>query len=115
MRDFFTFADIVIKLQIWILSLLFCYFEFIYCNVPQAETIRICADALYSSEHSPALFFWHIFVELMEMDTSSVKFWFGDIVQRQNRGFAMRSPLGLALVYIFVSFDESKLQITFKP
>ena len=33
-------------------------------NIPKAETIQICAEALYSLQHSPAPFSRHIFVEL---------------------------------------------------
>ena len=76
------------------------------------ETIQICADALYSSEHPPAPFPWLIFVELMEMATSSVEFSFNDIMHRQIDGVTIGPPLA----NIFVGYYESKLlQTTSKP
>ena len=79
-------------------------------------TIHICADALYSSEHPPAPFPRQIFVELMEMATSSVEFSCNDIMFRQIDRVAMGSPLGPALANIFVGYYESKLfQTTSKP
>ena len=70
--------------------------------------IQICADALYSSEHPPAPFPRQIFVELMEMATSSVEFSFNDFMHRQIDGDAMGSPLA----NIFVGYYESKLFLT---
>ena len=85
-------------------------------NVSLAETIQICAEALYSSEHSPAPFSRQIFVEVMEMATSSVDFSFNDIMHRHIDRVAMGSSLGPALANIFVDYYESKLvQTISKP
>ena len=107
-----------LKLQSWTLPLSFSALSTfrVYTNVPLAETILICADALYSSEHIPAPFPRQIFVELMEMAASSVEFSFNDVIHRQIDGVAMGSPLGPALANIFVGYYESKLfQTTSKP
>ena len=39
-------------------SVFLCAFDILslFANVPQAETIQICADALYSLEYPPAPF-----------------------------------------------------------
>ena len=99
-------------------SVFLCSFDLLslFTNVPLAETIQICADALYSSEHPPAPFPQQIFVELMEMATSSAEFSLNDIMHCQIDGVAMGSPLGPALAIIFVGYYESKLfQTTSKP
>ena len=85
-------------------------------NLALAETIQICADALYSLEHPPAPFPRQIFVEFMEMTISSVEFSFNDIMHRQIDGVAMGSPLRPALANIFVGYYKSKLfQTASKP
>ena len=117
-RDSFTFADIIKTSNLDPSSVFLCSFDIssLFTNVPLAETIQICADALYSLEHPPAPFPRQIFVELMEMATSSVEFSFNDIMHRQIDGVAMGSPLGPALANIFVGHYESKLfQTTSKP
>ena len=117
-RHSFTFADIIKTSNLDPSSVFLCSFNIscLFTNVPLAETIQICADALYSSEHSPAPFPWQIFVELMEMATSSVEFRFIDIMHRQINGVAMGSPLGPVLANIFVGYYKSKLfQTTSKP
>ena len=85
-------------------------------NIPRVETIQICDEALYSSQHSPAPFPRHIFVELMKMATFSVDFSFDDIMHHQIDKVAKGSPLGPALANIFVGYHKSKLfQTTFQP
>ena len=78
-------------------------------NLVSSETIQICADALYCSEHPPAPFPRQIVVELMEMATSFVELSFDDIIHCQIDGVAGGSPLGLVLANIFVGYSESKL------
>ena len=51
----------------------------------------------------------NIFVELMQLATSSVEFSFNNKMHRQIDGVAMGSPLGPALVNIFVGYQEVKL------
>ena len=114
-RDSFTFADIIKTSNS---SVFLCFFDIssLFTNVPLAETIQICADALYSSEHPPSPFPRQIFIQLMEMATSSVEFSFNDIMHRQIDVVTMGSPLGPALANIFVGYYESKLfQTTSKP
>ena len=45
-------------------------------NVPLAEIIEICADALYNGELTPPPFPGAVFVELMQTATSSIEFSF---------------------------------------
>ena len=114
-RDSFTFADIIKTSNLDPSSVFLCSFDIssLFTNVPLAESIQICADALCSSEHPAAPFPRQIFVELMEMATSCVEFSFNDIMHRQIDGVAMGSPPGRALANIFVGYYESKLfQIT---
>ena len=74
--DSFTFADIIKISNLDPSSVFLCSFDIssLFTNVPPTETIQVCADALYSSKHPPAPFLRQIFVELMEMATSSLEF-----------------------------------------
>ena len=117
-RDSFTFADIIKTSNLDPSSVFLWSFDIssLFTNVPLAETIQICADALYSSENPPAPFPRQIFIELMEMAASSVGFSFNDIMHYQIDEVAMGSPLGPALANIFIGYYESKLfQTTSKP
>ena len=57
-RDSFTFADINKTSNLDPSSVFLCCFDIssLFINVLLAETVQICADALYSAEHSPAPF-----------------------------------------------------------
>ena len=87
-RDSFTFADINKTSNLDPSSVFRWFFDIssLFTNVPLAESIQICADALYSLEPPPAPFPRQIFVKLMEMATSSVEFSFNDIMHRQIDG-----------------------------
>jgi len=71
---------------------------------------KSCADALYNNNVLPQPSFPRdIFVELMQLATSSVEFGFNNNMYRQIDGVAMGSPLGPALANIFVGHQEEKL------
>ena len=58
----------------------------------------------------------NIFVELMQLATSSVEFSFNNNMHRQVDGIAMGSLLGPALANIFVGYQEAQLfKIAKKP
>ena len=58
----------------------------------------------------------NVFVELMQLATSSVEFSFKNNMHQQIDGVAMGSPLGPALANIFVGYQEAKLfNITKRP
>ena len=77
---------------------------FLLMNVPLAETIEICANALYDGELTRPPFSRAVFVELMQTATSSVEFSFNNIMHRQIDDVAMGSPLGSSLADIFVGY-----------
>ena len=88
--DSFTFAD-KIKTFNFFPSVFLCFYDVcsLFTNVPLADTIEICADALYDSELTPPPFPRAVFVELMQTATSSVEFSFSNIMHRQIDGLAM--------------------------
>ena len=92
-------------------SVFLCSFDIssLFTNVPLAETIEICADALYNDDSMAPSFPRNIFVELMQLATSSVEFSFNNNMHRQIDGVAIGSPLGPALANIFVGYQEAKL------
>ena len=79
--DSFTFADKV-KTFNFPPSVFLCSYDVcsLFTDVPLAETIEICADALYDGELTPPPFPRAVFVELMQTATSSVKFSFNNIM-----------------------------------
>ena len=69
----------------------------------------MCADTLYIDDSMAPSFPRNIFVELMQLATSSVEFSFNNNMHRQIGSVAMGSPLGPALANIFVGYQETKL------
>ena len=86
-------------------SVFLCFYDVcsLFTNVPLAETIEICADALYNGELTQSPFSRAVFVELMQTATSSVEFSFNNIMHQQIDGVAMGSPLA----NIFVEYHEA--------
>ena len=81
----------------------------LFTNVPLEETVRICAETLYSGKFIPGDFPKAVLIELMQMATSSVEFSFNNTMYRQTDGIAMGSPQGPVLANIFVGYNENKL------
>ena len=75
------------------------------------ETIQICADSLYESNLTPPIMDKDVFIELMNIGTTSVEFNFNNKMYKQIDGVAMGRPLGLVLAHIFVGYQEEKLFI----
>ena len=109
--DSFTFVKEVKKFTFPPSSVFLCSFDIssLFTNVSLAETIEICADALYNDDSMAPFFSHNIFVELMQLATSSTEFSFNNNMHRQIDGVAMGSPLGPALSKIFVGYQEAKL------
>jgi len=110
--DSFTFVKEVRNFTFSPSSVFLCSFDIsrLFTNVPLAETIQICADALYNNNVLPQPSLPRdIFIELMHLATSSVEFSFNNNMYRQIDGVAMGSPLGSALANIFVVCQEEKL------
>ena len=81
----------------------------LFTNVPLAETIEICSQALYNGDLPEPIIPKHVFTDLMKIATFSVEFSFNNCMYRQIDGVAMGSPLGPALANFFVGFYESEL------
>ena len=109
--DSFTFVKEVRKFTFSPSSVFLCSFDIssLFTNVPLVETIEICSDALYNDDSMAPSFPHNIFVELMQLATSSVEFSFNNNMHRQIDGVAMGSPLGPGLANIFVGYQEAKL------
>ena len=109
--DSFTFEKKVRKFTFSPSTVFLCSFDIssLFTNVSLAETIEICADALYNDDSMAPSFPRNIFFELMQLATSSVEFSFNNNMHRQIDGVAMGSPLGPALANIFVGYQEAKL------
>ena len=111
MSDSFTFLKEVRKFIFFSSSVFLCSFDIssLFTTVPLAETIEICADALYNDHSMAPSFPRDIFVELMQLATSAVEFGFNNNMHRQIDGVAMGSLFGPALANIFVGYQETKL------
>ena len=109
--DSFTFVKKVRKFTFSPPSVFLCSFDIssLFINVPLAETIEICANALYNDDSMAPSFPRNIFVELMQLATSSMKFSFNNNMHRQIDGVAMGSPPSPALANIFVGYQEARL------
>jgi len=95
-----------------------CSFDIsiLYTNVSLAETIQICTDTLNNRKLIPLDFPKNIFIELMNIATSSVEFSFNNTIYKQTDGIAMDSPLGPVLANIFVGYHEALFfDSTLKP
>ena len=113
---FFTFADKVRTFNFHTCVFL-CSYDVgsLFINVPLAETIEICADALYNGELTLPSFHRAIFVELMQMTISSVEFSFNNIIHRQIDDVAMVHLLSIScqqFCRILRSFAFQKSQQT---
>ena len=108
--DSFTFADKVKTFNVPP-SVFLCSYDVcnLFTNAPLAETIEICADALYNGERTPLPFPRAVFVELMQAATSSVEFSFNNIMHRQIDSVPMSSPLVPSLANIFVGYYKALL------
>ena len=110
-QDSFTFAENMQKLNVNSNKSFLCSYDIcsLFTNVPLAETIEICTQALYDEDLPEPIIPKHVFNELMKIATSSVEFSFNNLMYKQIDGVAMGSPLGPTLANIFVGFYESKL------
>ena len=101
-RVYFTFSC-------WLNSFLIGFVCSLFTNVPLAETIEICSQALYNGDLPEPIIPKHVFTDLMKIVTSSIEFSFNNCMYRQIDGVAMGSSLGPTLANIFVGFYKSKL------
>ena len=84
--DSFTFVKEVRKFTFSPSSVFLCSFDFssLFTNVPLAETIEICTDALYDDDSMAPSFPCKNFVKLMQLATSTVEFSFNNIMHQKN-------------------------------
>ena len=109
----FTFAKTIQDLTTDSDQTFLCSFDIssLFTNIPLEETIQICADSLYESNLTPPIMDKDVFIELMNIATTSVEFSFNNKIYKQIDGVAMGSLLGPALANIFVGYQEEKLFI----
>ena len=88
MKDSFSFVE-TLREQPISNNAHMCSFDVVslFTNVPQEETVDICADALYRNEKiEPPSLTEKSFQELLFTLTSGVEFSFNDIMYRQSTG-----------------------------
>ena len=90
-----------------------CSFDIssLFANIPLGETIQICAYSLYDSNLTPPIMDIDVFIELMNIATTSVEFSFNNKMYNQIDSVVMGSLLGPALANFFVGYHEEKLFI----
>ena len=88
-------------------------------NISLEETINICVDNLYSDNENPPNIPKTNFRHFFNIVTKETFFMFNSKYHKQVDGVAMGSPLGPALLHIFIcSFERKWLRdcpIDFKP
>ena len=91
-QDSFTFAQIIRQFDLPHSAFL-CSFDIssLFTNAPLAETINICANALYGSDLIAQSFPREVLV-LLQTATKSVKFSFSNVMYRQIDGVAKAPP-----------------------
>ena len=75
------------------------------------ETIQNCADSLNESNLTPPIIDKDLFIELLNIATTSVEISFNNKMYKHIDGVAMDSPLGPALVNNFAGYQEESLFI----
>ena len=112
-KDSFTFAKTIQDLTTDSDQTFLFSFDIsnLFTNIQLGETIRTYADSLYDSNLTPPIMDKDVFIELMNIATTSVEFSFNNKMYKQIDGVAMGSPLGPALANIFVGYQEEKLFI----
>ena len=112
-KDRFTFAKTIQDLTTDSDQTFLCSFDIssLFTNILLAGTIQICADSLYESNLTPPIMDKDVFIELMNIATTSVEFNFNNKMYKQIDGVAMGSSLGPALTNIFVGYQKEKLFI----
>ena len=95
------------------IRLFFVFFDIssFFTNIPLRETIQIFADSLYESNLTPPITDKDVFIELVNIATTSVEFSFNKNMYKQTDDVVINNQLGPALASIFVGYQEEKLFI----
>ena len=109
--DSFTLANLILNISIAPNSIFFCFFHIVslYTNVPLEETITICADAQNRCHQDPIPVPEPVFLKLIHIAAKRLQFILKNTMYQQTEGIRVGSPLGFALVNIFVGFHEARL------